>query len=1009
MTTTTTAAAATSASTLPSGSPTIADLIDAILDYQYNPAAIQQVAFNYLNEVTNGTVTIVDPTNPYVHAIETSAVNTAAFMQKDESLNRKQYPIAAQTMSDLYLHMADVDYVDRFAVPATTTWGLAIGYTELLDKLVTNPATGLGQLVIPRNTYFTVNDTIFSLQYPIVIQQMAHGGLSITYDTTDTSPLQTLSTNLVTWKLRQQSATMSWVYMELPLQQFDIISRTGTLTSAKVFSLTIPVADQFYYCRVYALDATTGLYNEIAVTYSTEIYDVNTPTAVCTVGTNTQTNATQVVVTIPQIYATSGLLTGTIRVDVYETQGPVNMVMANYATSAFSCTFLAIDPNDSTIYTAPMSTFSALIAYCDQNVIAGSDAVPFATLQAQVINNSTGAQNTPITPAQLTEVLEQDGFGVVKVVDNITNREYLATSAMPTPVDSSLITAANSTIETVSTSFTQAVTFASVVDNDTSITIKPSMLYQNVNGIISMVSDAVIAQLNAMTASNRATAISDGGYLWSPWYYVVDNTGSELALRAYYLDDPTVVTKLWVSENDTTGFEVSTDTYTLTLGTNGYTLVLSTTSNAAYQALDDSDVYCQLSFIPPGETTRAYLQGTLTGTTSAGERQFTFDLSTNFNVDANSYLYLTKFFMYNTTARLTATPLDNTIDVIYSTTATKSADWVTAAVDQVVGTFLVPTGAYGITNEQLEIEFGDYLETLWTSCRTVVSTLTYETYQTNVPYTYQEDVFQVDPTTGAGITIVDGAPVYTILHYKGDTVLNTDGTVSYQHVIGDTILDAITGDPIPTTSRGLTQELDLMLIDATYRFANDTVAPTYVTQLTDTVVSWLTESFPALDEQLLENTSIYFYPVANMGTVQVYGPDGTTVYSIEAGQSFALSVRLTATNYANENLKTKLKSSAISTIYTALQATTISSSDIISALNAVFGSDVVSFTFSGLGGTYDLDTIALIDDSTQLGIAKSLVANADGTLSVQEAVTVDFVQYSPGSTTASTTSVVTIT
>src|SRR5579864_7100558 len=105
-------AAAVATLTVPSGSPTISQLIKNIIQYQYSPAQIQQVAFNYLNEVTGGIVNIVDPTNPYVHSIETGAVNTAAFMEKVQALWRKQYPVSAVAMSDLYTHMSDTDYVN---------------------------------------------------------------------------------------------------------------------------------------------------------------------------------------------------------------------------------------------------------------------------------------------------------------------------------------------------------------------------------------------------------------------------------------------------------------------------------------------------------------------------------------------------------------------------------------------------------------------------------------------------------------------------------------------------------------------------------------------------------------------------------------------------------------------------------------------------------------------------------------------------------------------------------
>jgi hypothetical protein len=988
-------ASVATATTLPSGSPTMQNLVDNVEQYIANPAAIQQVSFNYLNEVTNGLVQIVDPTNPYVHAIETGAVNTSAFAQMVKALWRKQYPFSALTMKDLYTHMSDTDYVDRFATPSNCTWTLMLGENEVLNKLVADVTTGTSRLVIPRNTFFTVGGVQFSLQYPVVIEQMAHGGLSITYDTTEVSPLQELSSNEVTWGYRQAS-DQNWIYMEFPIQQFDIITRTNVCTPSKAFNLTIPLTYQFYYCRVYAWNTSTSTWTELQTTYSTEIYDPLTPTAVITVDTDVTTGVTQAQIAIPQVYTTSGLLNQNIRVDVYETQGPLNMVLANYDASAFAANFLAIDQNDNTIYTAPMSTFQNIIPYSDQVVIGGENAVSFTTLRQQVIDNSVGPQQLPITPAQLQDVLAQDGFGVVKNVDNITNRQYLATAAMPQPTDSSLITAACSTIETVALSITQAVANSSaVIDNDTSVTITPNALYQNVNGVVSMVSDEVLAQLSAMTPTNLALAINSGDYFWSPFYYVVDMTNNELALRPYYLSAPSISAKLWVGENDSTGLEVSTSTYTFTQNaTGGYTLTLATSSSAAFQSLADSNVFCQLSFIPPGQTARAYLNGTLVGKTSAGERLYSFNLATNYNVDSNSNLYMTQFFMYNTNAgQLTACPLDVTFDVVYGTNAALPSTWVPDAVDQVLGRFLLPTNSAGITNEQLECSFGEYLNTLWASARTVVSTLQYQTYQTNIPYYYQNDVYETQEN-GQQFTVVDGVPTFTILHHAGDPVLNSDGSPSYQYQIGDVILDGA-GNPIPVNPRGLTRNLDIMMIEAPYRFANDTVAPAYVQQLLTTVVGWLTGQFETLNQQLLEETSLYFYPVANIGSVQVYGQDGL-LYNVDAGQSFNVTCLVSPTVFANETLKQQLQSATISTIATQLAQDTVSDSAIDSALTDVYGNDVISFTQTGLGGTgVNLNTITLVDDSTQLGIAKNLIVNANGTLSVQEAVTVSFVSYNP--------------
>jgi hypothetical protein len=985
-------ATSVAALTVPSGSPTITDLINNILQYQYHPAGIAQVGFNYLNEVTGGVVSIVDPTNPYVHSIETSAVNTAAFMQKVQALWRKQYPVSALTQADLYTHMSDTDYANRFATPAQCTWSLMFGENELLNKMVVDPATGLKKLVIPRNSNFVVGGVNFGLQYPIVIQQMAHGGLSINYDTSQVSPLQTLSTNEVTWEYRQ-AADQTWVYLEFPLQQFDIITRTGTCSPSKMFQLTVPLKNAFYYCRVYA-KTSAGTWRELQTTYSTEIYDPLTPTAVLTLDTNVTSGVTQLNVMVPQVYTSTGLLNTSLRIDVYETQGPLNMNLSQYDASAFSATFDPIDQNDKTIFTAPLSNFSTVIPFSDQVVIGGEAAQTFAALRQQVIDNSVGAQSLPITPSQLQDTLAQDGFGVVKNVDNITNRAYLATSPMPQPVDSALITAACSTIETVAMSVAEAVTNSAVIDNKTSVTITPRALYQNINGVVSMVSDEVLAQLKAMSPTNLALAINSGNYYFSPFYYVVDMTNNELALRPYYLDAPAVETKLWVGENDTTQLNVSTATYQFVTTATGYQLTLATSSNSAYQALSDDTLFCQLSFIPPGQSARAYLNGTLQGKTSTGERVWQFDLSTNYNVDAASNLYLTKFFMYNLNpGQLTAAPLETTFDVVYGTTAAMPSTWVASAVDTMLGRFTLPGNSRGITNEQLVCKFGDYLDTLWANARTIVSTVQYQTYQVDVPYYYQADVYEIDPTTGQQFTIVNGAPQFTIVHKKGDPVLNADGSVSYQFRVGDVILDG-QNNPVPISPRGVTRNLDIMMIEAAYRFANDTVAPAYMTQLITTVVGWLTGQFETLNQQLLEETSLYYYPVANIGSVEVYGQDGLK-YNVDAGQQFNVVCYVSKAVFASETLKQQLQQATISTISSVIAQTVVSNDMITTALRNVYGNDVISFTFSGLGGAANLSTVELVDDSTQLGIAKNLIVNANGTLSVQEAVTVSFAVYNP--------------
>ena len=91
-----------------------------------NPASIQQTSLELLQQYLNGETDIVDATNPFMKLVESSAVNTAGFIIDNEVTTRAQYPSCAQTLEDLYLHMSDKDYIDRFASPAIIKFTIVV-------------------------------------------------------------------------------------------------------------------------------------------------------------------------------------------------------------------------------------------------------------------------------------------------------------------------------------------------------------------------------------------------------------------------------------------------------------------------------------------------------------------------------------------------------------------------------------------------------------------------------------------------------------------------------------------------------------------------------------------------------------------------------------------------------------------------------------------------------------------------------------------------------------------
>lgn len=958
-------------------------LIADVLNYQYNPASIQSAILQKLTDATNGTLEIVDPTNPFVFCLEAASVLTAANMVKNEVNTRKQYPVSAQTNEDLYLHMSDKDYANRFAIPSTTKFSILLPLDEVLNKMVLDPITNIKKLVIPRNSFFTVINTNFSIQYPIEIRQLAHGGIQVVYDASIVSPLQTLTTNVIQHEIRQ-SIEGKYIYFDFDVQQFDIISQTGMLNAATDFSLTTTLTDNFYYARVYA-ESFNGSWKEIKTTHTDQIYDVNAPTAVIKVIDKIVT------VSIPQIYITTGLLTNGIRIDLYQTKGALDLILYEYPFSSFVATWQAYDTLDLNEFVAPLNTFNTIIPFSTGVVSGGSNGITFDNLRIQVINNAIGAPSLPITSAQITTALSLNGYSIVKHVDNVTDRVFLATKGLPTPKDISLITPAAATIATVQVAISDLVQINSVIDNGSSVTITPDTIYQDINGIVRPLTTSQLHSLLAQPVNTLALTVTQGNYLYTPFHYVLDTSNNVFSVRPYYLDNPDVVTKLFVSENDTTLIPVNTGTYSIYKTASGYAITIITQSTAAYKALSDDQVQVQLSFIPNGEKDYAFLIGQLAGKTVDNERIFTFDIATNFNVDNTDHLSLTKFLMYNTQPRITKASLVTDFNIIYTTTAPMDTQWSASAIDNKLGNFLLPSRVVGITQEVLRVRFGYALTTLWSRARSVVSTIPYKTYDVSVPRLYDQDVYARD-SSGSAITIDGtGNPIMNLLHSKGDPVLDADGQQTYLHLAGDVIKDS-NGNPIPSDNRGMLRQISIMLIEGAYWFANDLAASNYRTTITQDIVSWLTNDLVNIGKQILEQTRVYFYPNTTLGTIRALVDNGV-VKNIKAGQSFKVVLSVSNLVYNNIDLRAKISGITIKTINSQLSNATVSLDSIITALRASYGDDVISFQVSGLGGVNNYSIITPMDESQRCSIQKRLTALSNNNLIVEEDVTCDFVKY----------------
>lgn len=963
-----------------------AELMSAIDAVRFNPTAIHRLALTVLEEVRNGERVIVDPTNPFMFLLESSAVNTAAAMAANEANTRKLYGSMAITDEEIYLHMSDKDYLDRFAKPSRTEITILVSREEIYAKAIATGTGGMRKLVIPRHSEFTVAGYTFTMQYPIELRVMANGGLQIIHDVSRQSPLMALSSNVVDYKVVNIDGVI-YLLIQAPVLQVKVDVQYPKLISATAFNKRYNFNNNFHYARVYMANSQ-GQWIEMKTTHTDQVYDPMTPTAVLKVLEG------QLQVQIPLVYQSAGMIDSELRVEIYTTVGPLDLILNNYEPGVYTARWLDLDSDDNGVYSAPLGQLNAISVFSDSVVTGGSPALSFEELRERVITNSLGAQQLPITNQQATSKLKNLGYNLVANIDLITNRQFLATRILPPPTDGSVISGIASTVATYQASFDDLKSHPDIRDNGFRLTITPKCLFQGNNGLYGLVPKDRVNQLLALRGTDAfLPELDQAKYLASPFYYVWDIDDDLFDCRMYHLDAPEIDSKVFVQENDTTGLIVSTASQGLEKIDDGYRLIIKTKSGEEWKALRDDQVFVQLAFTAQGETTRAYLNGTLIGRdVDTQERIYEFLIQTNYDVNAEDGLVINNFNIFGQVQNCPVA-LAAKFDVFYAVSDYRYLDMVSSDIDTIIGSALLPEGFVGLIHEQLNIELGHTLNSFWMNNRSVVSSIEYLTHPVDVMARYEENVYERDPVTGTvKVTILNGQPKFNILHAAGDLIKNAQGEQVYQYRAGDVVVGA-DGKPVPANPRGMLRQTDFFLMDGLYYFATEAAAKAYAASVPNTIVKWLEDDIEPISENLLEQTEIFFHPQITSGNTLAGVLDNFEV-DLETEQTLVVRYYMTEAGYKNPELRKSLEKTAVEVIHSAFASAKVVVKDIANRIQSAAGDDVMTVSVSGLGGgTQGYDIVSLKDDAARLGIRKKLVALADGTYTVEDAVEVIFILH----------------
>lgn len=957
-----------------------------IPNYVFNPSLVMQRKMELLEAATFGEIDIVDATSPFMHLATAGAIFGSGILAEMEVINRRIYPYSAQRIQEILPHMSDKDFGDLFAMPDGATFVLIFSKQELIDNMVNVGDTGIRKLVIPRNTRIKALETYYSLEYPIEIRQMNHDGIQVVWDMDKPAPFASIESNQIEhFIVRDPDTKTELLLFYIPLKQFFTRTLYETINEATETTISATFEDQFCLARVY-FEREANVWEEINVTYTDRVYPANRPTAIIQVVDNICTAQ------IPQIYINAGLLAPgrRVRLDIYQTKGPLNQSLGSYDRTNYTIEWYAIDPADKNIYQSALPILQTALAFSEETSFGGRQPLPFETIRERMTTNAIGDPSLPITPVQARSVLVTSGYSVIQRMDTLTKRTYLATRAMPRPEASELITAANGGIHTLISSFGALVKNTGVIDNGKSITLTPDVLYRITGNSTMVVDNTELATLLALPRDKLAQAISNGNYFYSPFHYVLDNSNFALDCRAYYLDQPSVTLRSFVEENDTTLLQVGIKSVTVARIDGGFKVQIQTSSSKDWKELPDENLFVQLAFSPDSSGKLTYLNGVQTGLTTDGERIYDFFLGSSFNVDSEDRLELTTFQMITQSEQLHMAPLETMFSVLFGTTSVMPTGHRINEVDSALGFHLLDEGAYGINHERIRIRFGKALDNLWSKCRTSVDGNKYETYDVDVPKLYEQDVYERDPVTGSELKVVNGQVVRTKLHSRGD-VMTENGTTVYAYRKGD--VKMVNNEPVIAKNRDTLHIVDLFLIESVYRFADSSTSVAYRGEIVSKIVNWITRDLASIQKRTLEETEVFFYPVHSTGAINVMYGEGLRT-TIDANQSFVIRLFINDQIYRNSDVRAELERKTVETLEKELSKKTVSVSNITKALESVYGEDVISFEVPRLAGAAQLSLVTVLDEGRSLSLRKVLQLRSDDVLAVKEDVTVEFRRHS---------------
>lgn len=963
-----------------------------------NPMIVAAAALDEIENRLGGTRIIADPNTPFCHLLEFGSSIAAQTINAIDEKLPILYPKRATTMEELYSHMSDYDYLRMYSSPAKTAVRMYLPKRYLINHAI-NYNTNYKKVVIPSGTRFIIGKYNFGIYYPInILINNYTNAFTVIYDTTNINPLFSLTKNVVD-KYDINYGGLEYLVIDFYVYQFSKSTVEESLLDVTGFAKKIEYNDKFYALRLYNYKNKT--YTEMSQSQSKFVYDTSVPTALVQV----LPDEAKIKINIPQIYFDNNLMGSKLLVELYTTEGTLNVDTTNINDSDIGIVYdNSIWDNDTYTNIFKNMPFDNIIQLSGTRIAGGSDAISVSELRNRVVND-TLYDKVPISEAELTTYLNDNGFYVSKYTDNITDRRYYAYRVIRD--SNGTIVPSFSTTLTLLESYTKDSNHSSFLYHsvDNSITIMPSALYvyDDSTGSATPLTDVETNTLINSSKRDLAETLNTKQYLKSLYYIRVSLDNLYPRADSFDLSTPTV---------DKITFELDNTEVSQTM--------MSFAASIVHDVVGKYEIYISVTRsddlqLVTVDNLKVY------GTVLSSDGKWIGAEATYISTDSNTHIDTWKLEIpvnYHLT-------LDDEIGVTYISQDEEYSDpehlisltpkfylvfmtsknVIEGAVDSIDGIVTgvpaaVKAGYVGLTRQSLQLTLGDNLnDVICNNLEISKSKAQYQRYATDIPKRYTEDVYEKDENGYIKIYQNDDGTMSTKkLHEVGEIVKDDKNHIVYEHLTGDVIRDAY-GNPVTTIPGEKLYYLDMMFIDAKMFFSDRQAELDFQTSIYEGMRSYL-NIIRDLQNQLLERTSVYFNCVRSTGTGRINRGDGVIVKeNIEL--SFRIVCYVPSYVKKSEDIQNNITELTCTAIEAAINTKTISMLDIFESVKSKMSDYIDHFDLLGINDNVALQTFTVVDDDSQPSICRKLELSDDNILTLKKQIDITYISLNDN--TADTT------